>query len=218
MAARNIRHEQDKHGRNANFTFVLVGDGKELSPAELHNIVGLEIESFGTPSEFQSRFDEIEVIVETARPRAPIDLSERLYGRRGRVHFYLLRRVTARLQTKREEEARARKTPGHVSYAPETRLTARTFFIFVGSRPFLARLMRVYMEEIHSLRRPLLDAIELVCGLTPFGRNRVGDNTISIRPDAKEYLTYNLNWLRERYGHRTTDELLEDVEEARDIR
>jgi len=117
----------------------------------------------------------------------------------GRISMVKLQLVRRLLDNKRATEKKARQQPGHVSYRPPEILATNTCVVVVGTRAFCALVARAHMEEIPALRLKLIDILTALCGLKPYSKQaRVSHEDVlitSVKPDAKDYITYNLNWV-----------------------
>lgn len=104
-------------------------------------------------------------------------------------------------KTKVEEESAARKKTGHTSHQPASLLTTNTCVVIIGTREFCATVARIHMEEIVPLRLKLIEILTALCGLKKHTtRSRISHEDlfiVSVNPDDKDYITYNLCWVYE---------------------
>lgn len=117
----------------------------------------------------------------------------------GRVFLLSVRQIDEWLHDKRASEKKARSIPGHTSYRPSATLTTDTCVVVIGSRTFCALVARIHMEEIVMLHPKLINILTNLCSLQICGaKGRVCHDDVlitSVRPDDKDHITYNLNWM-----------------------
>ncbi len=181
---------------SAIFCFTIV---KKVNVQSLSEIVSKAV----TVAETSHTFDQFRVYLEedmAHQVATTLPTLKSVGNHEGSVSLVNFRQVQNWLNEKRTSEERARTIPGHTSYRPPTRLTTNTCIVVIGSRPFGAVMARIHMEEIAVLRLKLIDILEGLCNLHFYtgakGKASHDDVLISsVKPDAKDHITYNLNWM-----------------------
>jgi len=181
---------------SAIFCFTVV---KKINTTILSEIVSKAI----TVAERHYTFDQFRVYLEEDMlPKIPTAMPtlKSVGNHEGRISLVNLHQVQKWLNEKRASEEKARSTPGHTSYRPPSLLSTNTCVVVVGSRPFVAVMARIHMEEIATLWPKLIDILTGVCSLKHYsgarGKASIDDILItSVKPDQKDYITYNLNWM-----------------------
>ncbi|MEK7639089.1 MAG: hypothetical protein AAB388_02940 [Patescibacteria group bacterium] len=124
---------------------------------------------------------------------------EVLTGRVAVVTEEEIRKITKK---KADGEANARVTPGHKSYQPSSILSTDSCVVAIGSQSFCGAIARFHLEDIAKHHGRLIDTLDKLLDLKPLSGSAkfapYDTLVISIEPDKKNYLFYNMNWLAEK--------------------